>query len=127
MEKYAYLEGKKFSFDGYEFQRAVMDDPSRVVNTVKPAQIGLTVTTMMYFLSVMATQKLNAIYALPSANDAAKLVTTKLNPILYGTPELKRLLNVNVDSTELKEINGNFLFTRGTRSKQPRSRYPQTC
>ena len=117
VEKYAYLEGKKFSFQGYEFQKAVMDDPSRVVNTVKPAQIGLTVTTMMYFLSVMATQKLNVIYALPSANDAAKLVTTKLNPILYGTPELKRLLNVNVDSTELKEINGNFLFTRGTRSE----------
>ena len=117
VEKYAYLEGKKFSFDGYEFQKAVMDDPSRVVNTVKPAQIGLTVTTMLYFLSVMATQKMNVIYALPSASDAAKLVTTKLNPILYGTPELKRLLNVNVDSTELKEINGNFLFTRGTRSE----------
>ena len=117
VEKYAYLEGKKFSFDGYEFQRAIMDSESRVVNTVKPAQIGLTVTTMMYFLSVMATQKMNVIYALPSANDAAKLVTTKLNPILYGTPELKRLLNVNVDSTELKEINGNFLFTRGTRSE----------
>jgi hypothetical protein len=65
----------------------------------------------------MATQKMSVIYALPSANDAAKLVTTKLNPILYGTPELKRLLNVNVDSTELKEINGNFLFTRGTRSE----------
>ena len=117
VEKYAYLEGEKFSFDGYEFQRLVMDDPSRVVNTVKPAQIGLTITTMMYFLSVMATQKMNVIYALPSASDAAKLVTTKLNPILYGTPELKRLLNVNVDSTELKEINGNFLFTRGTRSE----------
>ena len=117
VEKYAYLEGKKFSFDGYEFQRAVMDDPSRVVNTVKPAQIGLTVTTMMYLLSVMATQRLHCIYALPSANDAGKLVTTKLNPIIYNTPELKRLLNVNVDSTELKEINGNFLFTRGTRSE----------
>ncbi len=117
VEKYAYLEGKKFSFDGYEFQRSIMDDPSRVVNTVKPAQVGVTVTTMLYFLAVMATQKMNVIYALPSANDAAKLVTTKLNPILYGTPELKRLLNVNVDSTELKEINGNFLFTRGTRSE----------
>lgn len=117
VEKYAYLEGKKFSFKDYEFQRNVMDDPSRVVNTIKPAQIGLTVTTMMYLLSVMATQRLHCIYALPSASDAGKLVTTKLNPIIYNTPELKRLLNVNVDSTELKEINGNFLFTRGTRSE----------
>ena len=117
VEKYAYLDGRKFSFKDYEFQRNVMDDPSRVVNTIKPAQIGLTVTTMMYLLSVMATQRLHCIYALPSANDAGKLVTTKLNPIIYNTPELKRLLNVNVDSTELKEINGNFLFTRGTRSE----------
>lgn len=117
VEKYAYLEGKKFSFKGYEFQRAIMDNESRVVNTVKCAQIGLTTTTMAYLLSVMATQRMNVIYALPSANDAAKLVTTKLNPIIYNTPELKRLLNVNVDSTELKEINGNFLFTRGTRSE----------
>ena len=116
-EKYVNLEGKKFSFHNYEFQRAIMNDESRVVNTVKCAQIGLTTTTMIYLLAVMATQKMNVIYALPSANDAAKLVTTKLNPIIYNTPELKRLLNVNVDSTELKEINGNFLFTRGTRSE----------
>lgn len=117
VEKYVVLEGKRFSFKGYEFQRAIMDNESRVVNTVKCAQIGLTTTTMAYLLSVMATQRMNVIYALPSANDAAKLVTTKLNPIIYSTPELKRLLNVNVDSTELKEINGNFLFTRGTRSE----------
>lgn len=116
-EKYVNLEGKKFSFHNYEFQRAIMNDESRVVNTVKCAQIGLTTTTMIYLLAVMATQKMNVIYALPSANDAAKLVTTKLNPIIYNTPELKRLLNVNVDSTELKEISGNFLFTRGTRSE----------
>lgn len=116
-EKFVYLESKKFSFRNYEFQRKVMDDPSRVVNTVKAAQLGLTTSTMVYLLAVLATQRMNVIYALPSANDAAKLVTTKLNPILYGTPELKRLLNVNVDSNELKEVNGNFLFTRGTKSE----------
>lgn len=117
VEKYAYLEGKKFSFHNYEFQRRVMNDPSRVVNTIKAAQLGLTTSTMLYLLAVLATQRMHVIYALPSANDAAKLVTTKLNPILYNTPELKRLLNVNVDSNELKEINGNFLFTRGTKSE----------
>lgn len=115
-EKYVYLEGKRLSFKGYEFQKRILDDSSRVVNTVKCAQIGLTTSTMIYFLAVLATQKLNVIYALPSANDVEKLVTTKLNPIIYNTPELKRLLNCNVDSTKLKEINGNFLFTRGTRS-----------
>lgn len=117
VEKYVVLEGRRFSFHNYEFQRQVMDDEARVVNSVKCAQIGLTTTTMMYLLAVLATQRMNVIYALPSANDAAKLVTTKLNPIVYNTPELKRLLNPNVDSTELKEFAGNFLFTRGTKSE----------
>lgn len=118
-EKHIILESKKLSFTGgYEFQRAILNDDSRVTNTVKPAQIGLTVSTICYFLSALATQKqFNVIYALPSTNDATKLTITKVNPILYGSPDLKRLLNVNVDSTELKEINGNFLFIRGTRSE----------
>lgn len=118
VERFVYLEGERYSFKNYEFQRDVLDDSSRVVNVVKCAQIGLTTVTMAYLLSVLATQrKMNVIYALPSANDATKLTTTKLNPLIYGTPELRRLLNVNVDSSELKEINGNFLYIRGTRSE----------
>ena len=116
-EKYCYLEGRKFSFGGgYEFQRDIMNNPARVVNTVKVAQIGLTTSTMVYMCAVLATQRMNVIYALPSAGDVGKLVTSKLNPIIHGTPELKRLLNPNVDSSEMKQLGSNFLYTRGTKS-----------
>lgn len=119
VEKNLRLEGKKFTFgQRYGFQRDVLDDNSRVNNTVKPAQIGLTVTTMAYVVSAACSQKkFHSIYALPTAGDAMKLVTTKLNPLITNSPEVKRLLNVNVDSSELKEINGNFIFIRGTKSE----------
>ena len=118
-ERNIVLEGAKISFgDKYSFQRKILDDTSRVTSTVKLAQIGLTTLNMAYILAGMATQpKFNCIYALPSASDASKLVTTKLNPLIYESPEIKRILDYNVDSVELKKIGQNFLFTRGTRSE----------
>lgn len=119
VEKSLRLEGKKYTFgQKYGFQRDVLNDDSRVNNTVKPAQIGLTVSTMAYVLSAACTQKkFHSIYALPTAGDATKLVTTKMNPLIDNSPDIRRLLNVNVNSSELKEINGNFIFIRGTKSE----------
>ena len=118
VEKNVRLDGRKYQFGvKYGFQRDILNDTSRVNNTIKPAQIGLTTTTMAYTVAAACTQKkFNSIYALPTANDANKLVTTKLNPLIDNSPEVRRLLNVNVHSMELKEINGNFIFIRGTKS-----------
>lgn len=118
-QKNLYLDGKLLNMQGkYSFQTRMLDDTARVINTLKPAQIGATISTIAYFLSALATQpKLNTIYALPSASDASKLTTTKVNPLIYGSPALKRLLNPNVDSVELKQFGNNFLFTRGSKSE----------
>ena len=119
IEKNLYVDGNPMSMHGkYSFQADIVNDTSRVNNTVKPAQIGLTTTTIAYYLAAMATQApFNTIYSLPTTNDAIKLTTTKINPILYGSPNLKAMLNSDVDSTELKQIRNNFLFIRGSRSE----------
>lgn len=119
IEKYVMLEGKPYRFgDRYGFQATIINDTSRVTNTVKPAQIGLTTSTMAYICAATATQdKFNAIYSLPTSNDANKLVTTKLDPLIHGSPELKRLLDPDVDNSELKKIGDNFIFVRGSRSE----------
>lgn len=119
VEKYIRINDKPYEFgDRYGFQADIINDTSRVTNTVKPAQIGMTTATMAYTLAGVASQpQFNAIYTLPSATDAAKLVTTKLNPLLYGSPELKRLLDPNVDNSELKKLGNNFIFIRGTKSE----------
>lgn len=119
VEKHLYLEGKRYEFgDKYGFQATIINDTSRVTNTIKPAQIGLTVSTMAYIVSAACTQKrFNSIYALPTSGDAQKLVTTKLDPLIQGSPEVKRLLDYNVDNSELKKLGNNFVFIRGSKSE----------
>jgi hypothetical protein len=119
VEKHLYLEGKRYEFgEKYGFQATIIDDTSRVTNTVKPAQIGLTVSTMAYIVSAACTQKkFNSIYSLPTSNDAQKLVATKLDPLIQGSPEAKRLLDYNVDNSELKKLGNNFIFVRGSKSE----------
>lgn len=119
VEKHLYLEGKRYEFgDKYGFQATIINDTSRVTNTVKPAQIGLTVATMAYIVSAACTQKrFHSIYSLPTSNDAQKLVATKLDPIIQGSPAVKRLLDYNVDNSELKKLGNNFIFIRGSKSE----------
>lgn len=119
VEKHLYLEGKRYEFgEKYGFQATIINDTSRVTNTVKPAQIGLTVSTMAYIVSAACTQKkFNSIYSLPTSNDAQKLVATKLDPLIQGSPEVKRLLDYNVDNSELKKLGNNFIFVRGSKSE----------
>lgn len=119
IERYLRLEGRKFDMSGrYSFQKRIVNDTSRVVNTVKCAQIGLTTATIAYFLAAMATQrKFNTIYALPSQTDASKIVTTKINPIIQESTRLRQLADKSADSVELKQIGNNFLFCRGAKSE----------
>lgn len=119
VEKNIYLEGQKYGFgEKYGFQRDIINDTERVTNVVKLAQIGMTTATMAYLLAAVATQpKFNAIYALPTSNDANKLTTTKLNPLITESPELRRLVDPDVNNSELKKIGKNFIFIRGSRSE----------
>ena len=119
VEKYLKIDGAPYVFgERYGFQRDVIDDTARVTNTVKPAQIGLTTATMAYVLAGAASQrKFHAIYSLPSASDAGKLVTTKLDPLINGSPELQRLLDKDVDNVEIKKIADNFIYIRGSKSE----------
>lgn len=118
VEKNVYLQGKLLSLsDSHYFQREILDDKARVNNVVKPAQIGSTITTMSLVAAATCTQaQMSVIYALPSSTLAQTLVTTKLNPLFQGSPEIKRLLNPDVDNLERKQIGNNFLYIMGARS-----------
>jgi Phage terminase large subunit (GpA) len=119
VEKNVILDGKPLDFSSiHYFQREILDDTARINNVVKPAQIGITTVTLAYILAALSTQRrMHIIYALPSASDAQKMSTTKINPLIYASPEVNRLLNTEVNSNELKQIGENFLYIRGTKSE----------
>lgn len=117
IEKNVVLDGKPYSFKNYEFQRPILNDTSPISMVVKLAQIGLSTLSYAHALSCCAINKhWGYAYIFPKQGDATKACATRINPMIAESPNIARLVNFNVDSTELKQIGSSFLYFRGTMS-----------
>ena len=116
IEKYTYLDGKRFSFYQHEFQREILADKAKTSIVVKCAQVGLSEILYRYAVASCCTQDdYNVIYTFPSSSDAEKNNRTRIDPMIEGSPELKRLVNPNLNNSETKQFGRNsFLFFKGT-------------
>ena len=116
IERYTYLDGKRFSFHQHEFQREILADKAKTSIVVKCAQVGLSEILYRYAVASCCTQDdYNVIYTFPSSSDAEKNNRTRIDPMIEGSPELKRLVNPNLNNSETKQFGRNsFLFFKGT-------------
>lgn len=116
IEKHTYLDGKKFSFKDHEFQRNILEDTAPTSIIVKCAQIGLSELAYRYAIAACCTQDdMTIIYTFPSSSDAEKNNRTRIDPMIEGSPEVKRLVNANLNNSEVKQFGRNsFLFFKGT-------------
>lgn len=116
IERYTYLDGKRFSFHQHEFQRDILADKAKTSIVVKCAQVGLSEILYRYAVASCCTQDdYNVIYTFPSSSDAEKNNRTRIDPMIEGSPELKRLVNPNLNNSETKQFGRNsFLFFKGT-------------
>ena len=118
IEKYTYLDGKNFSFKDHEFQREILADDSKTSIVVKIAQSGLSEILYRYAVAACCTQDdFTCIYTFPTSTDAEKNNKTRIDPMIAGSAELKRLVNPNLNNSEIKQFGRNsFLFFKGTMS-----------
>lgn len=118
IEKYTYLDGKRFSFAGHEFQRDILADEAKTSIVVKCAQVGLSEALYRYAVAACATQDdFTCIYTFPTSTDAEKNNKTRIDPMIESSAELKRLVNPNLNNSEIKQFGRNsFLFFKGTMS-----------
>lgn len=116
IQKKTYLDGKKFSFESHEFQIEILEDTSPTSIIVKCAQIGLSELAYRYAIAACCTQDdFTVIYTFPASSDAEKNCKTRIDPLIEGSPEVKRLVNVNLNNSEVKQFGRNsFLFFKGT-------------
>lgn len=116
IEKYTYLDGKRFSFKDHEFQKDILADTAPTSIIVKCAQIGLSELAYRYAIAACCTQDdMSIIYTFPSSSDAEKNNRTRIDPMIEGSPEVKRLVNPNLSNSEVKQFGRNsFLFFKGT-------------
>lgn len=119
IEKNTYLNDKKFSFENYEFQLSILADAARTSITVKPAQVGVSELSYRYAVALCCTQdNFTAIYTFPTATDAENNNRTRIDPMIDGSPEVKRLVNPSMNNSEMKQFGKNsFLMFRGTKSE----------
>jgi len=129
IQKHTYLNGKLYSFNGYEYQRFILEDKAPTTITIKPAQTGVSELSYRYAAALACTQDdFNIIYTFPSSSDAEKNNRTRFDPMIQGSPELKRLVNPDMNNSEMKQFGQNsFLFFKGTRSATQALSTPANC
>lgn len=116
--KHTYLNNEKYSFKDHEFQLPILKDTANTTITVKCAQVGLSELSFRYAIAACCTQEnFTVIYTMPTSGDAEKANNTRIAPMIQGSPEVKRLVNANLNNSEIKQFQDNsFIFFRGTKS-----------
>ena len=88
-------------------------NPNIVVK--KCAQIGGSIIFNLKVLFSIKTFGWNIIYTFPTDDDTREFVSSKTNKLLQANPQV--FSGLPTDNIERKEINGRFLFFKGTVSK----------
>lgn len=129
MQKKTFLDGKRFSFKSHEFQQDVLQDQAKTSIIIKPAQVGLSELAYRYAIAACCTQDdFTIIYTFPSSSDAEKNCRTRIDPMIEGSPEVKRLVNPSLSNSEVKQFGRNsFLFFKGTFSSTQALSTPANC
>lgn len=110
------LRKKPFSFDGYEFQRQIVDDMHPNMSVIKCSQIGLTEVQLRKFAAFLSRNvAVNAIFTLPDDNMYKRVSQTRFGPMIAS----ERVFNLGpekpVRSMQLYQINQSFGYFTGNK------------
>lgn len=116
--KYTYLDGNLFTFENHEYQIPLLKDTAKTQIIIKAAQIGMSELAYRWAIAAVCTQEnFTAIYTFPSSSDAEKAGATRINPMIQSSPEVKRLVDPELNNSEIKRFNENsYIYFKGTRS-----------
>lgn len=111
-----YLNGKKFSTKGHEYQERILLDQSQELVVCKPSQVGLSELSMRMSLGMVCMlPNFSLIYTMPTATLASLYTKTRMDPIIQQSPTLRSAIRGEIDSSESKQLGpNNFLYVRGS-------------
>jgi hypothetical protein len=104
-----------FSFDGYEFQRAIMDDMHPDLSCIKCSQVGLTEVQLRKYLATLTRyDAVSGIFSLPNEDMFKRVYKTRLKPILDRDDIFNPPMDVKpIRSTGLIQIRESFGYITG--------------
>lgn len=101
VEKNTTLRKKPFSFQGFEFQRAIVDDMHSDVSCIKCSQIGLTeVQIRKNFAFLKRNTGVSSIFTLPKEDMFKRISATRAGPIVNRDP----VFNMDVSQRPIRSM-----------------------
>lgn len=81
------IKKRPFSFEHYQFQKAIADDMHTDLSVRKCSQIGLTEVQIRKFLAILARgNAINGIFTLPNEKMFTRIYNGRIKPILEADP-----------------------------------------
>lgn len=115
MTENTFLKGEPYSFLDHEFQRTIVEDPSREKNVRKCSQIGLSEVCARLGLALAnILESVTIIYTLPTAAFAQNFVKTRIDTTISSSAALKAALNSTADNMQFKQFGSSFIYYKGT-------------
>lgn len=108
-------KGDAFSFRDRPWLIDILTDQNPNIVVTACAQVGKTVTFLIKILYALKHMGLQVIYTMPTDDDVRETVASKVNKLISANKH--EFEGMDSDSIERKEINGRFVFFKGTVSK----------
>ena len=108
-------KGEMLDFADRPFLIDILTDWSKDIVIKKCAQIGGSVTFNLKAMFAIIKFGWNIIYTFPTDSDVQEFVSSKTNKIIIANQQV--FGGMNTDNIERKELNGRFMFFKGTVSK----------
>ena len=116
------LRKKPFSFTGYEFQRAIIDDMHPNLCVIKCSQIGLTEVQLRKFAAFLARNTaVSAIFSLPDDIMFKRVSQTRFAPMVNSEKVFNLGGDKPVRSMSLYQINQSFGYLTGMKESDATS------
>lgn len=108
-------KGEIFDFKDRSWLIDILTDSTPNIVCVACAQVGKTMTFLVKILFATKHQKFQVIYTMPTDDDVKETVASKVNKLIQAN--VHEFHGIDSDSIERKEIDGRFIFFKGTISK----------
>ncbi len=109
-----WLEGRKFSFTGHEYLRALYDETAQHIVLMKGAQVGGTVWGLLRSIHA-CMNGLTTLYYFPTHQGVIEFSKARVGPLIADNEFLAELMN-DTDTAGLKRIGPGYLYLRGMQS-----------
>ncbi len=108
-------QGELMQFNDHKFMLDIYSDTAAIQVIRKGSQIGASTMEILRSLHDARFWGINQIYTLPTVDDVAEFVKSKVNRIIKVNPcILEGVSGKDVDSVEQKQIGKAFIFFKGT-------------